>query len=304
MIALRVLNMPAIERKLYRRYLKAKTAHRPKLPALSGLEAEIVEGLRRDGLFVTTLAALGIDRTRRMVRSADSLVQRYSQRVRAGAFRFRDTISASAHEIMAHPDIFHWGCDAALLRIVESYVELPVAYDSMALYYTVADALQKGTRLWHRDREDRAVVKIAVYLNDVGPDGGPLQVMRRDVPQRPGLCPFDYPVLTHEKLQRRLGFAPTDKEMAELTGPAGTVIFCDTAKYYHRGKPPTRHDRGALFYCYFSQQPRHPFLCERSGLSRAHIAQLSQAYDAPKRDSARWFARLPWPARLVPRSLV
>jgi hypothetical protein len=49
---------------------------------------------------------------------------------------------------------------------------LPVAYDGASVNYTVADGREVSTRRWHRDWEDRRMLKVAVCLNDVGHGGG------------------------------------------------------------------------------------------------------------------------------------
>ena len=43
-------------------------------------------------------------------------------------------------------------------------------------------------------------------------------------------------------------------------GPAGTVIFTETAFVYHRGANPLR-ERLALFYSFASRRPKRPDLC-------------------------------------------
>jgi len=88
------------------------------------------------------------------------------------------------------------------------------------------------------------------------------------------------------------------------TGAAGTVIFADTARYYHRGKPPIRSDRAAVFFGYFARPPRHPFLCERSRLSRAQITQLVADLPQVERDTALWMQSVPIPIRWIPKNII
>jgi len=209
---------------------------------------------------------------------------------------------AGADDIARHPAIFAWGLQQRLLDIVEHYLELPVAYDGLNLFYTIADGRQIGTRKWHRDREDRRMIKIAVYCNDVDEGGGPLQILRRGVIDPALEASFTYPVLSQESLEALLGRAPTAEEVITCTGRSGTVIFCDTASQYHRGKPALTSDRCAIFYNYFARIPRHPFFCDRSGLSRRQIAALVEGQPAPQKEAALWVEALPWLARLVPKN--
>jgi hypothetical protein len=118
------------------------------------------------------------------------------------------------------------------------------------------------------------MVKIAVYLNDVDVDGGPLQILLRDLPGsetvgRPARRSF-----TQEMLERTFGRPLGDNDIVTCAGTAGTVIFCDTASRYHRGKPAISRDRCAIFYNYMSRPPLRPFFCERGTLSRSQIDGL------------------------------
>jgi hypothetical protein len=147
----------------------------------------------------------------------------------------------------------------------------------MTIVYTVAGGKAESTRQWHRDREDRRMVKIAIYLNDVDGDGGPFELDTR-------------------------GERASDADFATVRsceGPAGTVIFADTARCLHRGRPAKR-DRAAVFYSYFSRRPRNSFFCERSGLTRLQVAALTRNLPPRQAESAQWHAALPPLLRLIP----
>ncbi|WFU07162.1 hypothetical protein QA648_35235 (plasmid) [Rhizobium sp. CB3171] len=302
-LALWVINLPAIEARLRTSYKQARIGHLARLPKLSDQDAEIVEGLNRDGVYVTTLASLGLPLNSEMFASARLIAKTYEQRVRQNAYHGWETIMATPDEITSNPSIFLWGLNQRLLNIVEAYLGLPVAYDGLNLFYTVADGRQIGTRKWHRDREDRRMIKIAVYCNDVDEGGGPLEVVRPNVITGDLADKFTYPILSQESLEARLGGPVTDRDIVTCTGPAGTVIFSDTASLYHRGKPAISRDRCAIYYNYFSRRPRHPFFCERSGLSRAQIAELSHALAPEQRSCVSWRDNLPRVARLIPRNV-
>lgn len=302
-LALKTINIPMVENRLRARHEQAKDRHESRLPELSAADLDIVEGLHRDGVYITSLAALALPGTETMFTSAQSIAGSYADRVRSKAFSGWDTIMASADEVMRHPEIFNWGLSQRLLNIVETYLGLPVAYDGLNMFYTIADGRQVGTRKWHRDREDRRMIKIAVYCNDVDEDGGPLQVVRRNVVRGELVDDFTYPVLSQERLEQKIGGQISEREVTTCTGPAGTVIFSDTASQYHRGKPAIARDRCAIFYNYFSRVPRHPFFCERSGLSRSQIAELAGGLTPKQRDCVLWRDSLPAIARIVPPNI-
>jgi hypothetical protein len=302
-MALKTINIPMVEKWLRARHEQARDRHESRLPKLSAEDMEIVEGLKRDGVYITSLASMALPSSSEMFQSAQFIANSYRNRVHSNAFSGWETIMASADEIMSHREIFNWGLNQRLLNIVEAYLGLPVAYDGLNMFYTVADGRQVATRKWHRDREDRRMIKIAVYCNDVEDDGGPLQVVRRDVIKGELADDFTYPVLSQERLEQKLGGPISDRDVMTCTGAAGTVIFSDTASQYHRGKPAISNDRCAIFYNYFSRVPRHPFFCERSGLSRSQIAELARGLTPEQRACVLWRAGLPAIARIIPPNI-
>ncbi|QPF85529.1 hypothetical protein IC762_04150 [Bradyrhizobium genosp. L] len=299
-IASHLINVPALARRLSLSYERQLAQHKAKLPALSDMEAQIVAGLRQDGVFITSLETLALAGTDGMLSSAGELMASYAVRAARGEFRRHYTILARGDELMLRPSILRWGLDRRLLRIVETYLGLPVAYDGLHFFYTVADGRQVATRLWHRDFEDRRMVKVTVYLHDVDADGGPYEILHRDFPGSESLSGFNYPILTQQELETRLGRAFTEADVTSCTGPAGTVIFSDPATRYHRGKPAVARDRAAIFYNYFARPPLRPFLCERSGLSRAQLRALATGLAPEQRACLLWREELPWFARMIP----
>ncbi|AYG70154.1 hypothetical protein CCGE531_29375 (plasmid) [Rhizobium sp. CCGE531] len=302
-MALWVINRPTIEARLRTSYDRARIDHLSSLPKLYDQDAAIVERLNSDGVCVTELSSLGLPLNNEMFASARLIAKTYEQRVRQNVYDGWETITATPDEIMSNPAIFLWGLNQRLLNIVEAYLGLPVAYDGMNMFYTIADGRQIGTRKWHRDREDRRMVKIAVYCNDVDEGSGPLQVVRPNVVTGDLADKFTYPALSQQLLEARLGGPVIDRDVVTCTGPAGTVIFSDTASQYHRGKPATSRDRCAIFYNYFSRSPRHPFFCERSGLSRSQIAEFSHALTPEQKSCINWRDNLPKAVRLIPRNI-
>ncbi len=299
-VASRLINVPPLAQKLSSSYERGLSRHKASLPTLSGMDAQIVADLDQKGVHITSLAALGLPDTEAMLSSARQLMEVYAQRSARGEFRNRYTTLASADELMRHPQIVWWGLNQRLLQIVEAYLGLPVGYDGLNFFYTVADGRQVGARLWHRDIEDRRIVKVTVYLHEVDADGGPYEILHRDFPGSRDLSGFNYPVLTQEELEKRLGAPLSDRDVTSCVGPAGTVIFSDSATHYHRGKPAVERDRCAIFYNYFSRVPLRPFFCERSGLSRAQIASLATDLLPQQRACMLWHDSLPWFARIIP----
>ncbi|WP_315834759.1 hypothetical protein [Bradyrhizobium prioriisuperbiae] len=263
------------------------------------MDAEIVASLERDGVFITSLGALGLSGSDKLFASGKQLKDVYADRSARGELRHQYTVQANAQEVISHSDIFRWGLNERLLQIAETYLGLPVGYDGINIFYTVADGRQSGARRWHRDIEDRRMLKVAVYFNDVDIDGGPLEILHRRFPDGEIMSGSGYPVLTQETLETKLGTL-RDGDITSCVGPAGTVIFSDLATHYHRGRPAISRDRCAVFYNYISHRPLRPFFCERSVLSRDQVANLVADLSPYQRACALWRDRLPRLARLVP----
>ena len=277
----KIASFGPVRRRMDERHRRALTRHQTALPSLLGLDHEIYEGLQKQGLFVTSIAALNLPSSSEIMAAGQSLAQSFAAEARVRSASGQTFLMVSPSATLSQPNLFAWGLQDRLLDIVEAYVGLPVAYDGMAIIYTIANGDEEATRRWHRDREDRRMVKIIIYLNDVvAGEGGPFQL-------DPASDAADSPADRH---------AP----IVTCEGKAGTVIFADTARFLHRGEPASKTDRAAIFYSYFSQRPRCPYFCERSGLSRKQIAELAEGASPRQRGSILWRKHLPWPLRLLP----
>jgi hypothetical protein len=301
--ALKICNQSHIRSVLGQRYDKDLQDHSRKLPKLGELETSIVEAVKRDGIFITSIDQLALPGTEEIFQAGAMLAQAFEEKARALAAEGETFIIVPPEEIVRHPDIFHWGLQDRLLDIAESYIGLPPAYDGVVLNYTVADGREISTRKWHRDWEDRRMLKVAIYLNDVDGDGGPFQLIRRHDSQQKDTEGFYYGLADDQELEQRFGktFA---QDIVSCEGPAGTVIFMDPARFYHRGKPATARDRAAFFYSYFARNPRHPFLCERTGMKRSDVARLSKGLPQRQLDTALWRQQLAPALRLVPPATI
>ena len=270
-----------VARRLDARYRRALALHQSARPSLAGLDYEICEGLQNQGLFVTSLEALNLAMSAEIMAAGQKLAQSFASEARTRSASGETFLMVSPNATLTQPGLFAWGLQDRLLDIVEAYLGLPIAYDGMAIIYTTANGNEEATRRWHRDREDRRMVKIIIYLNDVvAGEGGPYQL---------------------DPASDAAGSA-ADRHASIVTceGKAGTVIFTDTARFLHRGEPASKTDRAAIFYSYFSQKPRSPYFCERSGLSRKQIAALAAGLSARQRASILWREHLPWPLRFLP----
>lgn len=299
-----VSKIPFIEENfLYPRYQKALQEHENKLPILNSIESKIVDELKRKGICVTSLEALGIPNTSEFFASAKNLAQELRAISLLPENGGKYEILTTPEQIIKHKEVFKWGYNERLLNIVENYLGLPVAYDGLLFVKSIADGREIGPRAWHRDRECRKMIKIGVYLNDVVEEGGPFQCLQPELNSL--LCSsvkHRYKSVFNEELQTL--YPNQSQQITTCTGKAGTVFFVDTATYYHRGKPPTNFNRNAIFFSYFSRRPWHPFFCQRSPFPKQQLNQLTATASTHQRNCINWKDTLPWFVRLIPRSRI
>ncbi len=287
---------------LYPRYLQSIQNYQHRLQPLTLLEGDLVRQLRQRGIAITNLNALNISNTESFFDSAKTLANELNSISKLPQYRDKDTLTADAQQLYLTPDILLWGGSNRLLRIVENYLELPVAYDGLSFYYSIANGKERGPRKWHRDKEDWKMLKLAIYLNPVDIDGGPLECVLPDVNNQ--ICQFNrdrYIAYRSRNIRKILN---TDNEdwYISCVGGTGTAIFIDTARYYHRGKPPVKYDRAAIFFSYFSTSPKHPYFCGRSPLSESQLAEISNTWPESARNSILWRKNLRGWGRFVPKN--
>jgi hypothetical protein len=128
----------------------------------------------------------------------------------------------------------------------------------------------------------------------------PLQVLRRRLPDHDRMVGGKFRIWRQGPLEKTLGDFGPDRDVVTCTGKAGTLVFADTAAFYHRGKPASARDRCAIYFNYMNRAPLRPFRCERGTISRAQIRRLAASIPQRQRDCLLWRDSLPLVARIVP----
>ena len=124
-----------------------------------------------------------------------------------------------------------------LLDIVNTYREQLTRLYYLDNWFTVAypgAGKRRDSQRWHRDPEEAHVTKVFLYFSDVDQESGPFEYVKGS-PAGSRYGAFEpwgegKTRLDDDELDREI--APEDR--VTLTGPAGTMIFCDTGGF-HRG---------------------------------------------------------------------
>jgi Phytanoyl-CoA dioxygenase (PhyH) len=128
------------------------------------------------------------------------------------------------------------GIEPRLLDIANAYLEMWSKLEYVDVWYTPAagDEDRRSSQRWHRDFNDRHLLKAFLYLVDVDEQTGPFEYVPRSAPggELEQLWPWrplgdNYP--PEDELAERI-----DGRAVTFTAPKGTLIFCNTSGF-HRG---------------------------------------------------------------------
>ena len=236
------------DRLLANRLSRRRYAHQQ--PVLTELQRDVVDRLRKEGYATLSLADLIEDPSLSKELDAD-----------AGHF-IRDTEAGLRHEQEGGGSTlrrragkeflvrkYAWGVQLGvddpwlrlgihprLLDLANAYLEMWSKLEYVDVWYTppAREEERRSSQRWHRDFNDRHLLKAFVYLVDVDEETGPFEYVPRSAPggELEQLWPWrplgdNYP--PEDKLAQRI-----DDRAVTFTAPKGTIIFCNTAGF-HRG---------------------------------------------------------------------
>jgi len=264
------------------KYYVARLKHSRNLPALEGCDRNILNALKKDGVCVTTLADLGLSSSSELLKAA---YYQLSQMENPNNDHLEQKLPQIS-TVTGLPEFYTWAREKRLLNIIENYIGLPVAFHGVHLRKDFKSKHQFGTLLWHSDAEDRRIIKIFIYLNDVEEKTGPFEYIPRSFTS---LFSWNYFRLYY-KLWKSGYLGIEDEEVKSVIpksawkfcpGRAGTVILVDTKNVLHHGTVRTE-DRLALFFCYTANPPERPHLCTQYWDDTYPRAELRSSSDAVK----------------------
>jgi hypothetical protein len=131
-----------------------------------------------------------------------------------------------------------------LLDVANAYLHMWSKLEYVDAWYSVpeaADTERRSSQRWHRDYNDRRLLKAFLYLVDVDEGTGPFEY----VPGSTGGGPYsdewpweplgtNYP--PHEELVERV----PESAIRTFTAPRGTLILCDTSGFHRGGFATTK----------------------------------------------------------------
>jgi hypothetical protein len=309
-----LLNFPPIENRLYKAHVREIEKYEAYLPKISDDDMEIVESLRDQGYFVTSITALGYpynqpfqdEYIERVLRSLHDKAEEFYQEGKKERY-----IRPGGKFLKQFPQLFYIGLIRRLLNVGKHYFRLPVGYDGYSLRHSFGDGQRIGERIGHYDIEARpgAMLKVKFCLTDVDEKSGPLSIPAEPTFLSPGSRAFRYPKMSLEEEQRI--------KWKLFTGKAGTVIFFDPARVPHKQCVPIDgKTQTSVTYSFVASVPeelipRHPWF-RQIPQTEKDLKELMEPGKIPAwiepepdlEDIVFWYKRIPWLAKLVPRGYV
>jgi hypothetical protein len=260
-------------------------------PVLDDVQRGIVANLESEGYALLSFSELFDDETLWQAieeQAADFVAEtesalagdREGLRVRAGK-EFVVRLQSYGVELGLDDPWLSTCASRRMLDIANTYLELWSKLEYVDLWYSVPqpeEADRIASQRWHRDFNDRRLVKAFLYLVDVDEGTGPFQYVPGSAPggRHGDAWPWrplgeNYP--PEDELEQRI---PAEGFRA-FTAPKGTLLFCNTAGF-HRGGFATAKPR-VLATVTYSSPASLASLTERSYSFTGSLDEL----DAPTR---------------------
>ena len=125
-----------------------------------------------------------------------------------------------------------------MLDVANAYLRMWSKLEYVDLWYSVpipGGSERVASQRWHRDYDDRHLLKVFLYLVDVDEEAGPFEFVPGSARQQPyaGLWPW-YPLSQSYPSQEEVARRVPASAVRTFTAPKGTLIFCNTSGF-HRG---------------------------------------------------------------------
>ncbi len=235
---------------------------------LNDTQRLLLRDLRRDGIAVTTVKELMRDSL--LFDQLESAVWALEKtglsedlpwaRERADTPGFKTYLVEllGSNPVLDPNNIFvRFALQPTVLNLVNGYFGMYTRLRAFNVWHNFASQKDpKNSQLWHRDPEDRSILKMFVYLTDVPEESGPLIYASGTHPQGEiKLVPEsfkDSDTTARRSNDDQMRRVVSEEKWITAVGPKGTVVFADT-RGYHKGGLVRANER-VLYNCMFTSQ--------------------------------------------------
>jgi len=229
-------------------------------PRLDAVQARVVRELKETGIAVSHVEEF-FPEEKILLEG----LQRYTQTLRGEAAiktpkAFLAFLWDPAPQLDFRNPFLALALSSRVLDVVNSYLGMFSRF-----YFFTLNATQpvnsgeerRSSQRWHRDPEDKKLLKMFLYLTDVDVGSGPfMYVLRSSYGLKWGSLFPSRPPRGFYPDEKKLENIISKDEVKVCKGRAGTIIFCDTAGL-HRGGYATGKERLMFTAGYYS--PASPF---------------------------------------------
>lgn len=234
------------DRVLSNRSSRRRFAH--DTPALDETQTRIVDSLRREGFAVVQFSDLFPDpadwapveeQAHEFVRETEAGLagDGSSLRVRQGK-EFVVRRHSYGVDLGLEDPWFRICTSRRMLDVANSYVSLWTKLEYVDLWYSVPQpegAERVSSQRWHRDFNDRRLLKAFLYLVDVDENMGPFEYLPGSAGDGPYASVWPWrPLGENYPTQEEFADRIPDASVQTFVASKGTLIFCDTSGF-HRG---------------------------------------------------------------------
>ena len=223
-------------------------------PELDDVQRSILSDVRERGFSVRSIHDLDPDGQawRELENQRDRFVASTEADLAAGGEHVRVrpgkefVVRLQSYGVELGPDDPWFGIVSShrMLDIANAYLEMWSKLEYVDVWYSVpqpAAAERISSQRWHRDYNDKHLLKVFLYLVDVDESMGPFQYVAGSQPGGPYADAWSWQPLgqnypTEEELEARVD----DDAVQTFTGPAGTLVFCNTAGFHRGGFSTTK----------------------------------------------------------------
>ena len=274
-------------------------AYRLRRRSFSDESARVLAELDRNGVAVTSVQRLlgsesCYEELKQAVATAEHDLAEEIEAARADSQSNR-TVGAKSfiYSLLGETPTLHpqgiyarFALHGSILNIANGYLGMYTRLRYYNVWHTFASGAEpRQSQLWHRDREDRYICKVFVYLSDVDEAAGPFTYASRthgkgDIRSEPAY--FEEAGGVRRSSDTQMAAAVPPEHWVRATGPAGTIIFADT-RGYHKGGEAHGNDR-IMYTCMFTSpaSESHEFLQRPAQLATPPGIELAFALAPPK----------------------
>jgi hypothetical protein len=233
---------------------------------LTDLQSVLLDSLRYHGIAIATVEDLGAQDAFEELEKAvwvletslSSTINQTHEQADPSGFKTSLLALLGPRPVLDPQDIFvRFGLQPVILNLVNAYLGMYVRLRAFNVWHNFPSSLPpRNPQLWHRDPEDRDLVKLFVYLTDVTDGPGPLTYALGthslgSIQSRPRASRAEGTGALRSTDEQTSVVVPKARWLTTM-GPKGTVVLADTRGYHKTGL--TRDRDRILYTCMFTSQ--------------------------------------------------